>query len=81
MAEGLLRHMAGERYDIVSAGTHPKGVHAMSIKVMKDAGIDISSHSSKDVQQFIGEQFDYVITVCDRAKQNCPVFPGAKPIH
>jgi arsenate reductase len=48
---------------------------------MKEAGIDISRHTSKDVEQFLGERFDYVITVCDRAKQQCPVFPGAEPIH
>jgi arsenate reductase len=81
MAEGLLRHIAGDKYDIVSAGTRPRGVHPTTIKVMKEAGIDISRHTSKDVEQFLGERFDYVITVCDRAKQQCPVFPGAEPIH
>src|SRR5688572_20043358 len=81
MAEGLLRHMAGEKYEIFSAGTHPKGIHPTTVEIMKEAGIDIRSHTSKDVQQFIGEKFDYVITVCDRAKTQCPVFPGAEPIH
>jgi len=81
MAEGLLRQIAGEKYDIVSAGTHPKGVHPITVEVMKEVGIDIAGRSSKDVQRFLGEKFDYVITVCDRAKRQCPVFPGAEPIH
>jgi arsenate reductase len=81
MAEGLLRHLAGEKYDVFSAGTRPKGVHPRTIEVMNEIGIDVSGHTSKDVQQFLGEKFDYVITVCDRAKQQCPIFPGAEPIH
>jgi arsenate reductase len=81
MAEGLLRSMAGDRYDVFSAGTHPKGLHPQSIAAMKEAGIDISEQRSKDVQEFLGQRFDFVITVCDRARQNCPVFPGTTPIH
>jgi arsenate reductase (thioredoxin) len=81
MAEGLLRHLAGETFDVFSAGTHPKGVHPGTIEVMNEVGIDMSGGTSKDVQQFIGETFDWVITVCDRAKQQCPVFPGAAAIH
>jgi arsenate reductase (thioredoxin) len=81
IAEGLLRSMAGSRYEVFSAGTHPKGLHPQTIETMKEVGIDVSSHTSKDVQEFFGQQFDYVITVCDRAKQNCPIFPGAAPIH
>ena len=81
MAEGLLRSMASDRFDVVSAGTQPKGVHPRTIDAMRELGIDVSSHSSKDVQQFLNENFDYVITVCDRAKQACPIFPGAEPIH
>ena len=81
MAEGLLRSMASDRFDAVSAGTQPKGVHPRTIDAMRELGIDVSSHSSKDVQQFLNENFDYVITVCDRAKQACPIFPGAEPIH
>ena len=81
MAEGLLRHLAGEKFEVFSAGTHPKGVHPRTIELMKEVGIDVSDQTSKGVQQFIGEKFDYVITVCDRAKQQCPVFPGAEPIH
>jgi arsenate reductase len=81
MAEGILRNLAGDRYDVFSAGTHPKGMHPQTIETMKEIGIDVSGQASKDVNQFLGEQFDYVITVCDRAKQQCPVFPGAEPIH
>ena len=81
MAEGLLRHLAGENFEVFSAGTHPKGVHPRTIEVMKEVDIDVSGHTSKDVQQFLDEKFDYVITVCDRAKQQCPIFPGAEPIH
>jgi arsenate reductase len=81
MAEGLLRNMAGDRFEVCSAGTHPKGLHPRSIEVMKEIGVDISKHLSKDVSQFSNQKFDYVITVCDRAKQQCPVFPGAEPIH
>lgn len=81
MAEGILRHLAGDWYDVFSAGTHPKGVHPRTTEVMNELGIDISRQSSKDVQQFANQTFDCVITVCDRAKQQCPVFPGAEPIH
>jgi arsenate reductase len=81
MAEALLRHLAGETFEVFSAGTQPKGVHPRTVEVMKEIGIDVSRHTSKDVQQFLGEKFDYVITVCDRAKQQCPIFPGAEPIH
>src|SRR5881296_3834993 len=81
MAEGLLRQMAGDRFDVFSAGRHPKGLHPRSVEVMKEVAIDIAHHRSKDVSEYAGEKFDYVITVCDRAKQHCPVFPGAEPIH
>jgi arsenate reductase len=81
MAEGILRHLAGDKYDVVSAGTTPKGLHPRSVEVMKEAGIDVSKYVSKDLTQFLGQTFDYVITVCDRARQQCPVFPGAAPIH
>ena len=81
MAEGLLRQMAGNRFDVFSAGTQPKGMHPRSVEVMNEVGIDISKQTSKDVSTYLQEKFDYVITVCDRAKQQCPVFPGAEPIH
>jgi len=81
MAEGLLRQMAGDRFEVSSAGTYPKGMHPRSVEVMNEIGIDISKQTSKDVLIFVNDKFDYVITVCDRAKQQCPVFPGAEPIH
>jgi arsenate reductase len=81
MAEGLLRNLAGDRFDVYSAGTSPKRLHPASIEVMKEVGIDISRHHSKALDEFLGQRFDYVITVCDRAKQQCPIFPGATPIH
>ena len=81
MAEGLLRQMAGDRFEVSSAGTYPKGMHPRSVEVMNEIGIDISKQTSKDVLIFVKDKFDYVITVCDRAKQQCPVFPGAEPIH
>ena len=76
MAEGFLRHMAGDRFEVFSAGVKPTHVNSLAIKVMAEAGIDISKHRSKSAMEFIGQQFDYIITVCDNAKQTCPVFPG-----
>jgi arsenate reductase len=76
MAEGLLRHLAGDRFEVSSAGTHPVGVNPLAIEAMKEAGIDISHHTSKSVDEFVAQPFDFVITVCDRAKESCPVFPG-----
>ena len=82
MAEGLLRHDAGDRFDVVSAGTKPTAVRAEAVAAMKELGIDISRHRSKSVDEFAGQQFDYVLTVCDHARENCPVFPGhAVRIH
>jgi arsenate reductase len=81
MAEGSLRNIAGDRFEVFSAGTHPKGLHDRSVETMKEVGIDISHQTSKDVAVYAKDKFDYVITVCDRAKQHCPVFPGAEPIH
>jgi arsenate reductase len=77
MAEGLLRHDAGERFDVESAGTKPGSVRSEAIAVMREVGIDISGHRSKSVDEFAGRKFDYVITVCDNAKENCPLFLGA----
>jgi arsenate reductase len=77
MAEGLLRHAAGERFDVESAGTKPGTVRPEAIVAMKEVGIDISGHRSKHVDEFEGQRFDYVITVCDNAKESCPVFFGA----
>lgn len=78
MAEGLLRSLFGERYEVFSAGTEPREVNPNSIEVMKEIRIDISSHYSKNVKDFINEDFDYVITVCGGAKETCPFFPGGK---
>ena len=77
MAEGLLRHMAGGRYEAFSAGTRPVGLNPNAVKAMAELGIDISSHRSKSVDEFTGQPFDCVITVCDNAKESCPIFPGA----
>jgi arsenate reductase (thioredoxin) len=82
MAEGLLRHDAGEEFDVQSAGTRPSEVRTEAIVVMKELGIDISGHRSKHVKEFEGRQFDCVITVCDNAKESCPLFTGAvKRLH
>ena len=82
MAEGLLRHDAGDRFEVASAGVEPSHVRPQAIQAMREIGIDISDHRSKSVDEFTGEEFDYVITVCDNANQQCPVFPGAtRRIH
>ncbi len=77
MAEGLLRHEGESRVEVWSAGTRPSHVRPEAIEVMRELGIDISGHRSKSVDEFAGRAFDYVITVCDNARENCPVFPGA----
>jgi arsenate reductase (thioredoxin) len=82
MAEGLLGHDAGDRFEVESAGTRPGHVRPEAIAVMKELGINISGHRSKHVDEFQGQSFDYVLTVCDNAKENCPVFPGhSKRLH
>ena len=82
MAEGLLWQMAGDRFEVSSAGVAPTHVRPEAIKVMAELGIDISGHHSKSVDEFAGREFDYVITVCDNANEQCPVFPGnTKRIH
>jgi arsenate reductase len=82
MAEGLLRQEGRERFEVLSAGTEPGRVNPLAIQAMHEIGIDISAHRSKSVDEFGGQEFDYVITVCDRAKDNCPLFPGrAQRIH
>jgi arsenate reductase len=82
MAEGLLRHDAGDRFEVASAGVSPTHVRPEAIEAMRDVGIDISTHRSKSVDEFSGKEFDYVITVCDNANEQCPVFPGStKRIH
>jgi arsenate reductase len=77
MAEGLLRHVAGNRFEVASAGIRPKGLHPLAVRAMQEIMIDISGQRSKDVAEFQGRDFSYVITVCDRAKESCPIFPGS----
>ncbi len=81
MAEGLLRHDAGDRFEVESAGTKPSHVRPEAIAAMNELGIDISGHRSKSVDEFTGQQFDYVLTVCDNAKESCPIFPGQTVTH
>jgi len=76
MAEGFLRHMAPDRFEVYSAGVKPTAVNSLAIRVMAEDGIDISKHRSKSVMEFIDQSFDYVITVCGNAQKTCPVFPG-----
>jgi arsenate reductase len=76
MAEALLRHEAGDRFEVFSAGTRPSQVRSEAIAVMNEIGVDISGQRSKPVDEFKGREFDYVITVCDNAKESCPVFPA-----
>ena len=77
MAEGLLREIAGDQFDVKSAGVNPTAVRREAIDAMREIGIDISSHRSKSVEEFTNESFDYIITVCDNARETCPVFPAA----
>ena len=77
MAEGILRHLSQGALDVSSAGTHPAFVHGLAIQAMREAGIVISGHRSKSVNEFANQKFDTVITVCDHAAEICPVFPGA----
>ena len=76
MAEGLLRHDAGDRFDVESAGTRPTRVRPEAVAVMRELGIDISGARSKSIDEFAGQGFDYVLTVCDHAKETCPIYPG-----
>jgi arsenate reductase len=76
MGEGILRHEGGGGYEVFSAGVNPTRVRQEAIAVMQEVGIDITSHRSKSVDEFAGQSFDYVITVCDNARDNCPVFPA-----
>ena len=76
MAEGLLRDLAGDRFEVYSAGTIPSDISEYTIEAMREIGIDISGQRSKSVDEFAGQEFDHVITVCDSARQVCPVFPG-----
>jgi arsenate reductase len=77
MAESLLRHHGGGEFEVYSAGTDPRGVNPLTVRTLKEAGLPTDGLSSKSVEQFLGQGFDYVITVCDQARQSCPVFPGS----
>jgi arsenate reductase len=75
MAEGYLRHVAGDEFEAMSAGIEPKGLNPLAVEAMKEIGIDISRQTSKDVTSFLGQAIPYVVTVCDNAKARCPIFP------
>jgi arsenate reductase len=77
MAEAYLRHIGADQYEAMSAGTEPKGLNPLAVDAMAEIGIDISHQKSKDVGSFLGQNIPFVITVCDHAKQKCPIFPGA----
>jgi arsenate reductase (thioredoxin) len=76
-AESLLRRVGGDDFEVFSAGTEPRGVNPLTIEVLEQGDYPTDSLNSKSVQQFLGQEFDYVITVCDNARESCPVFPGA----
>jgi arsenate reductase len=76
MGEALLRHSGGSAFEVYSAGTEPKGINPLTERVLDEAGLDHSWARSKSVNEYLGQSFDYVITVCDQARQACPVFPG-----
>jgi len=77
MAEGLLRHLGGDRVEVASAGTEARGVNPLAVRAMAEMGVDLRGHASKTLDRFVGERWDDVITVCDSANESCPVFPGA----
>jgi arsenate reductase len=82
MAEGILRHDGGGRFEVESAGVNPSRVRPEAVEAMREIGIDISGHRSKSADEFVGQDFDYIITVCDNARETCPFFPGhAERIH
>jgi arsenate reductase len=76
MAEGLLRRLAGDRFEVASAGTEARGVNPLAVRAMAEIGVDLRGHTSKTLDHFLREPWDYVITVCDNANESCPVFPG-----
>lgn len=78
MAEGLLRYLYGDRFEVYSAGTEPSFVRPQAIEVMKELGIDISAYRSKSVDEFSKKELDYIVTVCDNAGKTCPFLPGGK---
>ncbi len=76
MAEGWLRHLGGDRYEALSAGTQPQGVNPLAVRSMAEAGVDLTGHRSKSVDEFLGQDLDLLVTVCGGAKESCPVFHG-----
>lgn len=78
MAEGIFRHLYGDKFNVYSAGTEPSQVNPYAIEVMKEIGIDISHHKSESVDDYLDKEIDFVVTVCDHAKEVCPYFPGGK---
>ena len=76
IAEGWLRHLAGDRFSAYSAGLEPSSLNPLAVEAMQEIGIDISGQHSKDVVGLLGQHFPYIITVCDRARDSCPIFPG-----
>ena len=78
IAEGLLRHLAGERFEVMSADTEAAHVRPLAVRAMAEVGVDISGQESKTLERYLGQPFDYVVTVCDEANEACPFFPGAK---
>lgn len=81
MAEGLLKARFGDLYDVLSAGTNPTKINPYAVFVLKEIGIDISGQRSKNLNEFLDEKFDFVVTVCDSAKESCPFFPGRRILH
>lgn len=81
MAEGFCRKYWGDKFNVYSAGTKKHGMNERAMKVMKESGVDISAHYSKTVEELPNVKFDFVVTVCDAAKESCPFFPGGKVIH
>ncbi|MCX7750517.1 MAG: arsenate reductase ArsC [Candidatus Bipolaricaulota bacterium] len=77
MAEGILRHLAGDRYEVASAGSRPTAVHPLAVAVLAERGVDISGHRAKDVRELLGQKFDLVVTLCGDEAESCPFFPGA----
>ena len=76
MAEGLMRYLGGDEFEVCSAGVEPQGVNPLAISVMKEIGIDISDQRSKHLDEYLNKKFDYIITLCDHAAKTCPLFPG-----
>jgi arsenate reductase len=77
MAEALLRRRGGSDFEVHSAGTEPKGINPLTVRILKEAGLPTDGLGSKSVSEFLDQRFDYVVTVCDEARQVCPVFPGS----